>query len=155
MQHAASGVDYNNVSSADLSSAAFNVLDLDIILSDHLPIMCVFRVESQAVGTVGLKSKLISDDVSYCRQDHAPLYQYYEQTRVLLEPVLAEFAAFDHLVDGPDMSALHVKLEIIYNNVAMALITSANLSIPKIEYTPCPEKRNHSCITSTKVDTVS
>ena len=67
--------------------------------------MCFFRVVT-GYGTVGLKSKLKSDDVSYFRWDHAPLYQYYEQTRVLLEPVLAELAAFDHLVDGPDMSAL-------------------------------------------------
>jgi len=50
------------------------------------------RVESQAmVGhTVAPKFKSQSDDVSYFRWDHAPLYQYYEQTRVLLEPLIAE-----------------------------------------------------------------
>ena len=68
---------------------------------------------------------------AYFRWDHAPLGQYYEQTRVLLEPIFAKLDAFDHSVIGSEMSASHDKLEIIYNSVVTALTTSANLCIPK------------------------
>ena len=122
------------ISSTDLQSVAFNVLDLDINLSDHLPIMCVFSCRSIGCGNVGANPpKLTSqfDDVSYFRWDHAPLSQYYEQTRVLLEPIFAELSTFDHLVADSETDALHDKLEITYNSVVTALTTSANLCIPK------------------------
>jgi len=132
-QHVESCIDYI-ISSTDLPSVAFNVLDLDMNLSDHLPILCVFSSRSTGSGdTVANSSKLKtqSDDVRYFRWNHAPLGQYYEQTRVLLEPIFAKLDAFDHSVVGSEMSALHDKLEITYNSVVMALTTSANFCVPK------------------------
>ena len=122
------------ISSTDLPSVAFNVLDLDMNLSDHLPILCVFSCRITDCGDAVVNSSKLksqSDDVRYFRWDHAPLCQYYEQTRVLLEPILAKLDAFDHSVVDSEMSASHDKLEIIYNSVVMALTTSANLCVPK------------------------
>jgi len=64
--HVASCRDYI-ISSAALSSVAFNVLDLDINLSDHLPIMRVFsfgstRCENDVINPS--KVKPLSDAVS-------------------------------------------------------------------------------------------
>ena len=130
-QHAASCVDYI-ISSTDLPSLAYNVLDLDINLSDHLPVMCVFSCKIAAcVDDVIPKRKSQVDDTSYLRWDHAPLPQYYEQTRVLLEPILADLSAFDHSTVVSELSVEHHRLEIIYNSVVRALITSANRCIPK------------------------
>jgi len=131
--HVASCIDYI-ISSADLSSVAFNVLDLDINLSDHLPIMCVFsfgstRCENDVINP--FKVKPLSDDVRYFRWDHAQLCQYYEQTRVLLEPIYAELGVCDNLTDDCDVGALRDKIEKLYNSVVEALNISADLCIPR------------------------
>jgi len=132
-QHVASCIDYI-ISSTDLLSVAYNVLDLDINMSDHLPIMCVFSCKITGSGyDANLhKPKLRSDVVSYFHWDHALLCQYYEQTRVLLEPIFAELVALDHFIVDLKTSVLHDKLETIYNSVVMALTTSADTCIPKI-----------------------
>ena len=83
-------------------------------LHDHLPIMCVFslgstRCENDVINPS--KVKPLSDDVRYFRWDHAQLCQYYEQTRVLLDPIYAELGVCDNLTDDCDVGALRDKIE--------------------------------------------
>ena len=73
---------------------AFNILDLDINLSDHLPIMAVCLSHLQTKIIVNDRPQSM-DNVKYLRWDHAPLHLYYEQTRLLLEPVLEEISVFE------------------------------------------------------------
>jgi hypothetical protein len=62
------------------------VLDIEINLSDHLHIMVLCELDS-FVNLNEIRSDL---NVTYFRWDHAPLVNYYEQTRVALQPVLEE-----------------------------------------------------------------
>jgi hypothetical protein len=62
------------------------VLDIDINLSDHLPNMVLCELDA----FVNSNEVLNDVNVSYFRWDHAPLINYYEQTRVALQPVLEE-----------------------------------------------------------------
>jgi len=50
-QHVESCIDYI-ISSNDLSPVAYNVLELDINLSDHLPIICVFSCKTTGCSNV-------------------------------------------------------------------------------------------------------
>lgn len=133
--HVESYIDYI-ISSTALHSIAFNVLDLDINLSDHLPIMCVFVCKMAARycdPSHSAKFKSRVDDVSYFRWDHAALHLYYEQTRMMLEPILDELNIFADSVATVDVFRKHSKLEDIYNSVVAALVTSANMCIPKLK----------------------
>ncbi len=65
---------------------AFNILDLNINLSDHLPIMAVcttYNVESELVN-----EHRVPPEVTHLRWDHGPIDIYYEKSRSLLQPVL-------------------------------------------------------------------
>ena len=96
--------------------------------------MCVFsfgstRCENDVINPS--KVKPLSDDVSYFRWNHAQLCQYYEQTRVLLEPIYTELGVCDHLTDDYDVGSLHDRIEKLYNSVVEAFNISADLYIPR------------------------
>jgi hypothetical protein len=70
-------------------------------------------------------------DIQHFRWDHAPLDKYYEQTRLLLQPVLDDL---NNLVDSSvrlDNKSIADGADCIYNNAVDALRSSANLFIPK------------------------
>ena len=122
-----SAIDYMLSSTSD-DMIAFNILELDVNLSDHLPIMAI-DMSFLPLSTHG--ESYSTDDVTHLRWDHAPLHLYYEHTSLLLQPVLANidallessFAEDDMLyVNGADQ---------IYCNVVNILRESANLYIPK------------------------
>jgi len=71
-------------SNAD-SVVAFNILDIDINFSDHLPLMvvCKTNIESKPMNELGLPI-----EVTHLRWDHARTDLYYEHSQVLLQPVL-------------------------------------------------------------------
>ena len=122
-----STVDYLLTSSPD-SMAAFNILDLDVNLSDHLPIMTVCFSNSPSTQAKYKFEKFA--DVCHFRWDHAPLPMYYEQTRVLMQPILDELNS----VENGYLNSGGISLECLdrlYNNVLEALCVSANLYIPK------------------------
>lgn len=122
-----STIDYFVTSSRE-STVAFNVLDLDLNLSDHLPIMAVCLCE---LPKEQLKHRHGNrEDVSHFRWDHAPLPLYYDQTRVLLQPILDEL---NLLADGYCASGENVVycLDRIYNSVVDVLRSCANMFVPK------------------------
>ena len=91
-----SRLDYLLISCVEMA-IAFNVIDLDVNLSDHLPIMIVCLTQSY---NANVKNSIhnhcsYTDQVKYFRWDRAPLHIYYEQTRLLLEPLLADLSTFE------------------------------------------------------------
>jgi hypothetical protein len=101
---ASSAIDYMLTSSAD-KVVAFNILELDINLSDHLPIMavCVSNAESDLVHESSR-----SGDITHLRWDRAPIDLYYEHSRVLLQPV---FDDLNRIIDSPsDRNSLIKKI---------------------------------------------
>ena len=111
----------------------FNILDLDINLSDHRPVLAIVEqcwAETARQNFIQQPSESI---VEHFRWDHAPLDEYYEHTRLLLQPVLTDL---DYLIAN---SACLEKVSVsvtdyidhIYNDVVNALNSSANLFVPK------------------------
>jgi exonuclease III len=113
---------------------AFNVIDMDINLSDHVPILAVCEniISPDLLCSGGNQPG--AGDVTHLRWDHAPLYLYYDHTRQLLEPVLV---SLDNLIERTN-AMCHMcddqtfeDIDRIYNNIVDSLCTSAKLYIPK------------------------
>jgi exonuclease III len=120
-----STIDYFITSDLE-STIAFNIVDLDINLSDHLPIMVVCSCQ------ICDYSKLSSSgDISYFRWDHAPVDLYYEHTRVSLQPVLDELDLIIDNISTLSRSGVIDAVDRLYNDVVCALQSSSSLFIPK------------------------
>ena len=117
-----SPIDYFLTSSRD-SVIAFNIVDVDINLSDHLPLLAVCKCESFN-GRSAVHSTPYTDDVRYLRWDHAPLEQYYECTRAILQSVLDELNTSTTVLTPGIADA-------VYDKIVSALRWSADATIPK------------------------
>ena len=91
-----SAIDYILSSNHD-KIAAFNIIDLDINLSDHLPIIAVCRYDLKPTMPSPLqchsRKPNTATEVKYFRWDHAPLPLYYEYTRLQLSSIKLGFQA--------------------------------------------------------------
>ena len=99
--NAHSAIDYM-LSSNFEKIVAFNILDIDINLSDHLPIMVISKYDIRTSPSCpsshySSNKPHQSTDVVHFRWDHAPLQLYYEHTRSLMKPVLDDL---DTLLDN-------------------------------------------------------
>ena len=103
--------------------AGYNILDLDINLSDHLPILAVCN----SSGSIKCPNTEPATNITFLRWDHAPLDQYYELTRLSLQPIL------DDLNNKLKCSVTLNTSDIdrLYCDVVAALKYSADLSIPQ------------------------
>jgi exonuclease III len=111
---------------------AFNVLDIDINLSDHSPIMAVCECDiPPSCYQVCNKPSNNSNAITHLRWDHAPVGLYYENTRLHLEPVLASLnLLLDETHDLYDSVTISF-VDQVYDKVIDILRESANLFIPK------------------------
>jgi len=71
-----------------------------------------------------------SDDVYHFRWDHAPLGLYYEQTRLLLQPILEELSSLEERHFSQHEKLIECADELYYR-VVNVLQMAANLCIPK------------------------
>ena len=123
-----SHIDYF-VTSDPSNTIAFNILDLDVNFSDHLPIMVVLAC-SLFNNTTERKSQAFFDPcVTNYRWDHANLDQYYQHTLALLQPVLDDMKLQENHYLGRELTT--ERLDKWYNEVVNALQTSADMFIPK------------------------
>jgi hypothetical protein len=105
-------------------TVAFNLLDIDINLSDHLPLLSVLSCDKSKPITVS-KSK----DILFRRWDHAPLELYYEHTRLLLEPVLCQV---NYLIEQyVPFTDIRAAIDSVYNDLVVRLRDASDLHIPK------------------------
>lgn len=119
-----SKIDYFLISEPKLV-VAYNVLDINLNLSDHLPIMAVCLYDNAPRDSLSSPG----DDVSYFRWDHAPLDLYYEQTRLFLQPI---FEKLCHCLEDASADAERIAaVDELYNRTVAALQECANLVIPK------------------------
>jgi len=120
----ASAVDYMLTSNA-CNTIGFNIIDMDINLSDHHPIMAICLCHSTSAPTAAGSGR--QADIEHFRWDHAPLDLYYEHTRLLLQPV------YDELVNLSDNNIVLNSnfVDDAYERVVHALRSSANMFIPK------------------------
>jgi len=72
-----------------------SVLDIDINLLDHIPILDIFACDDSPAYLCELVKSALSADVTYLRWDQAPLELYYEHTRLLTVPL---FKRLDNLI---------------------------------------------------------
>ena len=120
-------IDYM-LTSCPQQTLAFNILDLDINLSDHLPLMAILVIDSHDLRNCNPDPIA---EVNHFRWDHAALPVYYEQTRIVLEPVLVELnTLIDELTTIPD-SVVACRIDDLYNCVIHNLYACSNSCIPK------------------------
>lgn len=108
---------------------AYNILDMDLNLSDHIPIMSICACNDEAALQIEQRSRAVK--VEHLRWDHAPIDKYYEHTRLLLQPVYDDLNSFIDRFDDLDEQTVVDNIESIYANVVAALRSSANNFIPK------------------------
>ena len=123
-----SAIDYILSSNCE-KIVAFNILDVDINLSDHLPIMVISKYD--IISSHHSSKPHQSTDVAHFRWDHAPLQLYYEHTRSLLQPVLDDLNTLLDNLHVTDNMAVISAVDHLYDRLVAALCASANLFIPK------------------------
>ena len=133
--NARSAIDYM-LSSNSEKIVAYNILDIDINLSDHLPIMVVSKYDIRASPSClsshhSNKKPHQSIDVVHLRWDHAPLQLYYEHTGSLLQPVLDDLNTLLDNLRVTNSAAVISAVDHLYDRLVAVLCTSANLYIPK------------------------
>lgn len=125
--HAMSIIDYF-ITSTPVSTVAFNTIDLDINLSDHIPIMAVCLCDKTVSPAASLDG---GNCALFLRWDHAPVNLYYERTRELLQPVLDELnSLFDNMPLLP-RSVIIENVDRLYDTLINSLRSSSNIFIPK------------------------
>ena len=111
------------------NTIAFNILDLDVNLSDHLPIMVGIACNMPNNRTERKSLTSLDPCVTNYRWDHANLDLYYQHTLVFLQPILDDLNLHEYQYVGEE-SAIE-RLDNWYNEVISALQISADLFIPK------------------------
>ena len=119
-----STIDYMLVSNSE-SVAAFNILDIDVNLSDHLPLLAVCVCDSLSADKCN--NQCVAEpnsDTYFLRWDHGPLDQYYEHTRCLVQPIFENLRSHNWNL-APTLA------DEIYSKVTYALKLSADVVIPR------------------------
>ncbi len=109
----------------------YNILDLDLNMSDHLPI--IVKVICNDLNTVSGPKSIQPAIVTYLRWDRANLRAYYEQTRVALEPILCDLTYLENALDCLPVNDVVEQTNQIYRQVVTALDTCADLVIPRLK----------------------
>ena len=105
------------------------VLDMDINLSDHYPIMAVCACPKLSIDQNSCQSN--QAEIHHFRWDHADLDKYYEYTRQMLQPVYDDLIALAGRYRSLDVKIVADKIDSIYNSFTSALRISAEIFIPK------------------------
>ena len=126
--NASNTIDYIVTSSHSLM-IAFNVLDLDINFSDHLPLLVILSCD--ILNTHNKVKSKKSTEINYLRWDHAPLPLYYEQTRIFLQPVLDELILVESRYTRGDEAVVN-SVDKVYSDTVGALQVSASMYIPRV-----------------------
>ena len=131
--HCASTIDYMLTSNSS-QTVAFNVIDLDINLSDHCPLLTVLNVclSGNSVSKVN-NGYATGDEVTYLRWDHSPLDLYYEYTRIKLQPVLIDLDALVNNCDTISDDCILEAIDSTYTIVADTLLQGSELYIMKVK----------------------
>jgi endonuclease/exonuclease/phosphatase family metal-dependent hydrolase len=125
---AASAIDYILTSNCE-NVIAFNILDIDVNLSDHLPLMAICALASDVDQTPCDRGQCKPDDVTYLRWDHAPTDLYYNHSYLLLQPVLTEL---DSIIENcTDNASFNIDIDRVYNRLIDSLRQCGNMFIPK------------------------
>jgi hypothetical protein len=126
---ASSVIDYILTSSTE-KVVGFNIIDLDVNLSDHLPLLAICLIDYDCEQGPGVSCGVRKpDDVTYLRWDHAPTDLYYDHSLLLLQPVLDELDSL--LNSSVNKDTLSVNIDRIYNGLIESLRQCAKTFIPK------------------------
>ena len=124
----ASCIDY--ILTSNISrTVAFNVVDLDVNFSDHRPILAVCHSQNVHIPGGGVQPP--ASGVKNFRWDHAPLHLYYEQTRLLFEPLLAELIVCENSFACMSHDVVKVVLERMCNTLVKILGDCSAAIIPR------------------------
>jgi hypothetical protein len=117
------------LTSSPVGMIAFNVLDITVNLSDHLPVLAVCSADLSSVPPDTVTTP--AHEVYHLRWDHAPLDAYYEHTRLGLKSVLDELNMLDDNLSFLQESSITNMVDRLYENVVSVLQNSCKLLIPK------------------------
>ena len=123
-------IDYFLTSNCN-DTIGFNIVDLDINLSDHRPIMAVCAYSDNVSKSVPATGHCCQSSTAHLRWDHAPIDKYYAQTYLVLQPLLDEV---DVLIDSSasmDCQSIASSADYIYERVVDGLRFCAHKFIPK------------------------
>lgn len=125
-------IDYMLISSCD-EIMHFDVLDPDINLSDHLPLLAVFKCDFADVhNTAAAAAKHACDarPVHY-RWDHADLSAYYQFIGHALQPVLDRLDSVVVQFNNHESIDCVAAIDACYNDVVTVLTTGAQTFVPQ------------------------
>ena len=113
---------YNNVIVRD-----FTVLEPDINFSDHMPISVICTISCIA-SRYNPGENMQGEAVEHLRWDYADLLEYFNITRVYLQPILEVLTDLESsLLDNADTHYL----DSIYERIVVSLKYCANICVPK------------------------
>ena len=124
-----STIDYMLTSNCG-STIAFNILDLDLNLSDHLPIMAILALNAD-LSNATCNANPSVDDVTHLRWDHAQINEYYDLTRLGLDPVLSELTEVINNCHCTPESVIADHIDALYDRVVNVLSQCADQCVPK------------------------
>ena len=106
----------------------FTVLDLDINFSDHLPLLTHFAIDASChVLDISKENSTNSmPSITQLRWDHSDLLSYYENTRILIEPIYRDLTDFV----CNEYKAAAQFIDCIYDRLVHALNISALSTVP-------------------------
>jgi len=128
----ASTIDYFLTSNVS-DTVGFNIVDLDINLSDHRPIMaiCTYFDNPRKPMSIPLSNSSNLSSTLRLRWDHAPTNKYYAQTYLSLQPLLDEVNDLVDRSDEMDCQTVTNRADYIYERVVNVLRVSAHKLIPR------------------------
>lgn len=130
-----STIDYILTSDAD-DIKAFNVLDIDLNLSDHLPLLCICALPNNNNSRMPSDLSVAGEplgDVLHLRWDHANLGLYYIMTGNMLQQVYDECELlhnFDNMVSVLPKDVLCTMIDELYENIISVLLHCSSTCVP-------------------------
>jgi hypothetical protein len=114
----------------DVNVKSFDILEPNVNLSDHLPLLAVCGLNVKVVDSVASKSKCEKETVAQLRWDHADIIGYFNETRLYLQSILTDMVNFESGYDIPQFNAEHF-IDSVYGKIICALDSTAGKFVPK------------------------
>ena len=118
--------------SAHQHATDFQVVDLDVNFSDHLPLLCSLKL---APFTHKDSNKIDENSgnstVTHLRWDHADLVSYYHYTGLYLHPIFEQLNNVDNQPHIKSSTELNMLINEIHDNIVIVLNNAANMYVPR------------------------
>jgi hypothetical protein len=113
------------------NAISYEVVELDINFSDHLPILGTFTYHTPTLERFNKSNAYHASASSQLRWDHADLLSFYEFTRGNLVPILDKIDATSKQFGDKPTIDIKGQISQTYNDIINVLTTGTNLYVPR------------------------